>query len=50
MTGLEFVGKLLSARDEQKRILKGCKDKMSYQFNLGRQSALDDIINWIKQE
>lgn len=50
MNDIEFVGKVLRARDEQKRITKECKDKMSYQFNLGRQSALDDIINWIKQE
>ena len=50
MEGIEFVGKLLRARDEQKRIVKECDNPSSYQFNLGRQSALDDIINWIKQE
>lgn len=50
MEGIEFVGKLLKARDEQKRIVKECDNPSSYQFSLGRLTALEDIINWIKQE
>ena len=50
MQDIKFVGKVLRARDEQKRITKDCKNREDYVYNLGRQSALDDIINWIKQE
>lgn len=50
MQGIEFVGKVLRARDEQKRIVEECENPSSYQFNLGRLTALEDIINWIKQE
>lgn len=50
MQDIEFVGKVLRARDEQGRITKYSKSREDYYYNLGRQSALDDIINWIKQE
>lgn len=50
MEGIEFVGKLFRAYDEQKRIVKECDNPSSYQFSLGRLTALEDIINWIKQE
>lgn len=50
MQDIEFVGKVLRARDEQKRITKDCTSKQDYVYNLGRLAALEDIINWIKQE
>lgn len=50
MKGIEFVGKILRARDEQKRIIKECKNGEDYIYNLGKQAALEDVINWIKQE
>lgn len=50
MKGIEFVGKVLRARDEQKRIIKECKSRADYVYNLGKLAALEDIINWIKQE
>lgn len=50
MQDIEFVGKVLRARDEQKRIVKECKNERDYIYNLGKQNALEDIINWIKEE
>lgn len=50
MNDIEFVGKILRARDEQKRIVQECTDKNSRQYSLGKLTALEDIINWIKQE